>query len=168
MIGLGGLAVVAIALLAIFGLASKSTPAAGRSAPALPTETLVGPRVTIPAEVASTHGRPFEVLFFASWCEPCIHEAPQVERFAQSAAGHGRIVAVDWSDGRSGAVSFIHHFGWSFPVLRDGEGTVGNRYEFSTLPTTFVLNGAGRIRATLHGPQTEASLAQALAAQEAA
>src|SRR5204862_455307 len=48
--------------------------------------------------------------------------------------------------------------------LRDAEGTVGNDYGISGLPTTFVLDGRGHIAATLRGPQDDASLARALAA----
>jgi hypothetical protein len=49
-----------------------------------------------------------------------------------------------------------------FPNLRDGDGTVGNAYGIAGLPTTFVLNAQGRIVATLHGPQTRASLTKSL------
>ena len=74
---------------------------------------------------------------------------------------------MDWSDARSGATTFIRHYGWSFPNVRDGNGTVGNEYEIANLPTTFVLDSAGHIRRMLRGPQTEATLSQALAAVEA-
>jgi peroxiredoxin len=78
------------------------------------------------------------------------------------------MVGVDWSDARSGAKAFIRRYGWTFPNVRDGEGTVGNDYELTGLPTIFVLDGRGRIGRTLRGPQTEASLRQALQALEAA
>ena len=47
--------------------------------------------------------------------------------------------------------------------MRDAEGTVGNAYRLTVLPTTFVLDAHGRIRAVLRGPQSDASLAGALA-----
>ena len=107
-------------------------------------------------------------MFWASWCGPCNHEAPALERFSRSPEGQGRVVGVDWSDERSGATAFIHHFGWTFPNVRDGNGVVGNDYELTSLPTTFVLDSSGRIRRTLHGPQNEASWRRALRAVEAA
>ena len=78
------------------------------------------------------------------------------------------MVGVDWSDARSGATAFIRRYGWTFPNVRDGEGLVGNSYELTGLPTTFVLDAEGRIRRTLRGPQTEGSLRQALRAVESA
>jgi cytochrome c biogenesis protein CcmG, thiol:disulfide interchange protein DsbE len=153
--------VAALAALIVFGLASHRST--GRPAPALPLEHLAGSPVTLQGLLAGAGGRPAVVVFWASWCGPCAHEAPALERFSLSSAGRGRIVGVDWSDGLSGARSFIHHYSWTFPNLRDSEGTVGNSYHLTGLPTTFVVDGHGRIRAVLRGPQDEASLGRALA-----
>jgi len=153
-----------IAALAVFGLASHS--ASGRPAPALPRERLVGTPVTLASLLAGAHGRAALVVFWASWCGPCAHEAPALERFSQSPSGRRRIVGVDWSDGLSGARAFIKHYSWTFPNVRDAEGTVGSAFRLTGLPTTFVLDAHGRIRGTLRGPQSEASLQAALHAVE--
>ena len=155
-------AVAALAALIIFGLASHST--SGRPAPALPREHLAGPPLTLKGLLAGAAGRPALVVFWASWCGPCAREAPALERFSLSDSGRGRIVGVDWSDGLAGARSFIHRYAWTFSNLRDSEGTVGNNYHLTGLPTTFVVDGHGRIRGVLRGPQSEASLGRALAA----
>ena len=154
----------AIAVLAVFGLAPHSST--GRPAPALPRERLVGSPMTLPGLLAAGGGRPALVVFWASWCGPCAREAPALERFSRSPAGRGRIVGVDWSDALSGARSFIRSHAWTFPNMRDGEGTVGNAYRLQVLPTTFVLDALGRIRAVLRGPQSERSLQAALAGVE--
>ena len=158
----------AVAALVVFGLAPSGSHRAGRPAPGLPSEHLGGATVTLPKLLAEAGGRPSFVVFWASWCGPCATEAPALEAFSRTAAGRGRIVGVDWSDGRSAALAFIHRFGWTFPTLRDGEGLVGNRYEMTGLPTTFVLDGRGRIAATLRGPQSASSLSAALRAAERA
>jgi thiol-disulfide isomerase/thioredoxin len=103
------------------------------------------------------------VVFWASWCEPCAREAPALRRFSLSAAGRGHLIGVDWSDPLAGARAFIRRYRWTFANVRDGEGTVGNAYRVSGLPTTFVLDASGRIRAELRGPQDERSLRRALA-----
>jgi cytochrome c biogenesis protein CcmG, thiol:disulfide interchange protein DsbE len=157
--------VAAIAVAAVLGL--SSSPQSGRPAPALPRETLLGPRVTLTSLLAGAGGRPALVVFWASWCGPCAQEAPTLERFSRSAVGRGRIVGVDWSDPlTTSARAFIRRYAWSFPNLRDGEGVVGNDYRLTVLPTTFVIDTHGRIRNVLRGPQSEASLRSALAAVE--
>jgi thiol-disulfide isomerase/thioredoxin len=124
--------------------------------------------VTLPGLLAAAGGRPVLVVFWASWCDPCHEEAAAVERFSRTTAGRGRIVGVDWSDARSGAEAFIRQYRWSFPVLRDAEGLIGNDYRLTGLPTTFVIDARGRIAATLRGAQTEVSLERGLRAAETA
>ena len=157
------LVAVALAALIVFGFSSSGSGPVGRAAPALPGEHLAGPPATLSSLLASAHGRATLITFWASWCGPCGREAEALERFSRSAAGRGRLVGVDWSDGLSGARAFIAHHGWTFPTLRDAEGTVGDDYRLTGLPTTFVLDSAGRIRSVLRGPQTPVTLAHAMA-----
>jgi thiol-disulfide isomerase/thioredoxin len=157
------IAVGVLVALVVFGLATDRSSSVGPSAPALPRELLAGPPLTLAGLLAAARGRPALVVFWASWCGPCAAEAPAIERFSRSTTGHGRLVGVDWSDGLAGARSFIRRYSWTFSNLRDSEGTVGNGYHLTGLPTTFVLDGNGRVRSVLRGPQDEASLRRALA-----
>ena len=136
--------------------------AAGRPAPELPTSVLVPPRATL----ASLRGKPAVVNFWASWCGPCQKEAGELKAFQRTLHGRAALVGVDWNDSESGARSFIEEHGWTFPNLRDGDGTVGNDYDLSGLPNTFVLDRDGRIARVLRGPQTAATLRHALRAVE--
>ena len=119
---------------------------------------LSGPRV----DLASLRGKPAMVNFWASWCTPCRQEAPQLERFARSAGRRVSVVGVDWNDDAGSAGAFIAANHLTYPILRDQTGEVGTAYGLSGLPTTFVLDASGRIVATLRGPQSLASLRQAL------
>jgi thiol-disulfide isomerase/thioredoxin len=151
-----GLAAALAAALLGFGLATSRSPSIGRLAPALPRERLAGPPL-------QATGRPALVVFWASWCEPCAREAAALEHFSLTPAARGRVIGVDWSDTLSGAHSFIRRYAWTFANVRDAEGTVGNAYRITGLPTSFVLDAAGRIRAELRGPQDERALRRALA-----
>jgi thiol-disulfide isomerase/thioredoxin len=157
------LACAAIAALIVFGLSASGSKTVGRHAPALPRERIAGPATTLAQLLSTAHGRATVVTFWASWCGPCAREAGALERFANSVSGRGRIVGVDWSDGLSGARAFVAAHRWTFPVLRDSEGTVGNDYRLTVLPTTFVLDSDGRIRKILRGPQTTGTLTRAAA-----
>jgi cytochrome c biogenesis protein CcmG/thiol:disulfide interchange protein DsbE len=118
------------------------------------------PKVTL----AKLRGKPALVNFWASWCDPCRREAPELERLYRSLHGTAHLVGVDYTDQEDAARSFIHHYGWTFPVLSDPNGVYGARYEFSGLPTTVILNSQGRIAQTLRGPQTMSDFRQALRA----
>ncbi|HLH13801.1 MAG TPA: TlpA disulfide reductase family protein [Solirubrobacteraceae bacterium] len=161
-------ALAAVAALAIFGLSSAGAPRGGRVAPALPREALSGRPVTLAGVLSRTRGRPALVVFWASWCTSCRAEAPALERFYRSAEGRGRIVGVDWSDPLTAeARKFVRQYRWTFPIVRDAEGSVGNAYGLGAgLPDTFVVGAHERIRAVLRGPQTVSSLRDALARVE--
>jgi thiol-disulfide isomerase/thioredoxin len=165
---------VLLAVLLAVGLAGRSS-GANRAAPALPRATLVGAPVALASllgapptshAAAGVHGtHPALVLFWASWCAPCQQEAPAVERFARSAAGRGRIVGVDYGESALTLPrAFVHRYRWSFPTLSDPDLLAAEAYRVRVLPTTFAIDSRGRIVATLSGPQTEQSLARALAA----
>jgi cytochrome c biogenesis protein CcmG, thiol:disulfide interchange protein DsbE len=114
--------------------------------------------------LAALRGRPALVTFWASWCGPCEQEAPALERFSRSLGARAALVGVNWSDpSLFAARSFMKRYGWTFPNLRDPQGTTGLAYGVTGLPTTFVIDGAGRIQKTLRGPQTQQALSAALA-----
>jgi thiol-disulfide isomerase/thioredoxin len=148
---LAALAVVAFAV-------TRGISQAPRAAPALPGQRLAGPRVS----VASLHGRPALVLFWASWCGQCRQEAQAVRSFAASPVGAGRIVGVDWADRRSAAKAFLARHGWTFSNVRDTTGEVGLSYGLTKLPALFVIDAHGRISKALSGIQTQDSLERAL------
>jgi thiol-disulfide isomerase/thioredoxin len=127
-------------------------------APALPSEVLTAPRATL----ESLRGKPALINFWASWCGPCNKEAPQLARLSRSLHGRATLVGVDWNDSLAGARGFIRKYGWSFPNLRDPDGTVGYRYRLDGLPNSFVLDRDGRIARIFRGPQTTATFERAL------
>ena len=102
-------------------------------------------------------------MFWASWCPPCIQEAPAIERFANSLErprqDRGRRLERR-ARGRDESSSTATG---GLPNVRDAEGLVGSSYGLPSLPTTFVLDAHGRIHAMLRGPQSVASLEGALA-----
>jgi thiol-disulfide isomerase/thioredoxin len=160
--GLRGLAVVAVVgvLILIVVLSGTSGSGTGRAAPQLPTEVLVPPRMTL----ESLRGKPSAVNFWASWCDPCRKETPELERLYWSLHGEAQLIGVDYSDARDSAEAFIREFGVTYPVLRDPDGQVGDRYGVTGLPTTAILNSKGQIVQLLRGPQTEDSVREALSA----
>ncbi len=156
---IGAAVVVALVVFVVVGLAGSKANS-GHPAPALPREHLSGPTTTL----AALRGRPVLVSFWASWCEPCEHEAPLLERFARSLHGKATLVGVNWEDlSPANARKFIRTYGWTFPNLRDPDGNVGRDYGMTGgPPVTFVIDSSGRLRAQLRGPQTQQTLESAL------
>jgi cytochrome c biogenesis protein CcmG, thiol:disulfide interchange protein DsbE len=154
-------AVALVAGLIAFEVLSANSSDQRKAAPPLPSAVLRPPKVSL----ASLRGEPALINFWASWCEPCRQEAPELERFQRSLRG-GRLVGVDYTDRENAGRDFVHQYGWSFPILDDPDGVYGARYDLPGLPTTVVLDAGGRIVETLRGPQTAADLRRALRAAQ--
>ena len=153
------IAVAAVAaLIAIEVATSNSNGTDLGPAPELPTDVLVGPRVSL----ADLRGKPAAINFWAGWCDPCRHEAPELERLARSLHGQGRLIGVNYTDSLGSARDFIRKFHLTYPNLRDSDGAVGDRYGLTGLPVTAVIDPRGQLVELLRGPQTAADLRHAL------
>jgi cytochrome c biogenesis protein CcmG/thiol:disulfide interchange protein DsbE len=161
---LPALAVLIVAGLIVYEVSTSGSGTTGRPAPPLPSAVLQPPKI----DLAALRGKPALINFWASWCEPCKEEAPELERFARGLSGRANVVGVDYTDESQAASKFLRHYGWSFPVLSDPDGIYGARYKFTGLPATVVLDAQGRIVTTLRGPQSAADLRRALRAAESA
>jgi cytochrome c biogenesis protein CcmG/thiol:disulfide interchange protein DsbE len=150
---------IVIAVLVVVELASGGgSEQTGRIAPPLPAKALRPPGT----DLAALRGKPALVDFFASWCIPCMQEAAALRQVSEAIGDRATVVAVDWDDAGGPARAFVRKHGWRFPVLADTSGKAGESYGLIGLPTSFVLDPQGRIVTTFRGPQSAATLRQAL------
>jgi cytochrome c biogenesis protein CcmG/thiol:disulfide interchange protein DsbE len=91
-------------------------------------------------------------VFWASWCTPCQAEQPAVNALAQREAAAGvRFVGVSVDVDRPAAASYVARFGVPYDSLIDSGETIVVDYDVAGPPTTFVIDGAGRVSAELLG-----------------
>lgn len=69
-------------------------------------------------------GKPLVVVLWASWCEPCRDEAPQVEAFYQAYGDQVDVLGVDTADTREAGRSFAEDFEMTFPSVSDPDEAV--------------------------------------------
>lgn len=138
------------------GVVAGSAPSTPRleAFPAFALETLDGGRVDQPA----LRGHVTVVNVWASWCPPCRSEAPVLRKVAADTAADGvRFLGVLYQDEVAPARAFAERAGMTFPTLID-DGPLARSLGVRAVPTTFVVDGEGRIRARHFGPITEAQL----------
>ena len=124
----------------------ESRPA--QVAPAFLAKDLAGQSHTL----ADYRGKVVLLNFWASWCPPCRREMPSMERLRLKMAGRPLVIlALDSVEPVEDVQAFLTTMKLDFPILLDPEGENTRRWKVYALPTTFLLDKAGRIRHVLKG-----------------
>ena len=113
----------------------------------------------VDASGATRHLRDFAgkgvlLNLWATWCGPCVAEMPSLAHLARGAAGQGIVVLPLCTDrGTAASVEqFYHAHGIKgLMVASDPTGSVTETLSLRGLPTTLVIDRAGRERARLEG-----------------
>ena len=116
------------------------------------------PDFTLPAltqGALSLHdfGRQVVVLnFWATWCPPCVEEAPGLEKFAEQMRLQGvAVLGVSVDQDVAALQTFAVQQHLSFPILRDPNQSVANRYGTFKFPETYIIDQDGRVAEKLIG-----------------
>ncbi|HVX23506.1 MAG TPA: TlpA disulfide reductase family protein [Acidimicrobiales bacterium] len=167
------LALVVVAIVAAtrpsYQATQESSPLTGHSAPPFAGRTLQHGRAL---SLADYRGRYLFVNFFASWCPPCVSEAPDLARFAAQQRARGAagaaMVSIVFNDSVSAATGFVRRSHQQWPAIPDRGGSVANAYGVGSPPMTFLVGPDGRVVGDpLVGPATEQQLDNMLAAATA-
>ncbi|MCY4394033.1 MAG: TlpA disulfide reductase family protein [Rhodospirillaceae bacterium] len=100
-------------------------------------------------------GKVLLVNFWATWCAPCVHEMPTLDRLQAALGGPGFAVLTVSLDrkGMAAVGPFWEEQGYRhLPILLDSRWKTARRLGVSGLPATFLLDRKGRIVGYLIGP----------------
>jgi thiol-disulfide isomerase/thioredoxin len=157
--------VLAAAALAVFlspAAAAPLAPWAGGGTPPLVLKTPAGEIV----DLARMRGKVVLVNFWATWCAPCVEEMPALARLRDRLAGRGfEVLAVNQGEMPARVRDFTARAGLDLTMLMDRDKEAAAAWKVRALPTTFVVDAAGRIRLFAEGElDTGASLEAAVEA----
>ncbi len=154
---------LAILLLAIgmFGYFSHTMankpdiPRQGDRAPKFELENLDGEM----ASLSDYEGKVVVLNYFATWCVPCVDEAPELEAFSREYGDQYELLIIDRGETRDRVKKFIEkHDAGSSTYLFDYNSKVSKMYGVLKQPESFVIDKKGIIREYIQGPITKMEL----------
>lgn len=86
--------------------------------------------------------------FWATWCDPCVAEIPELKNFAASAPSSFTLLGVNLLATEQGGLTSVlrfvseNHVGWT--QLADVDGSFQSKWNVTAVPTTIVLDPAGK------------------------
>ena len=137
--------VLAVVGLLGFGLASKGGAdiAEGDPAPDVTLPTLDGDGT---GSLADYRGKWVLVNFWASWCNPCRTESPDLQAYQEEhESGAFTVLGINQEDLTEDARAFVEEFGLTYPQLRDASGDQADPFGMSGLPESFLIDPNGDI-----------------------
>ncbi len=96
-------------------------------------------------QLSSLRGKVVVLNFWASWCQPCKLEAPDLAASAKKWSGRVVVLGVDVNDPSGDARGFMRKYGITYPIVHDNKNVTSPKYGLTGLPETFFLDRRGRI-----------------------
>ncbi len=114
----------------------------GDTAPNFSITTSAGDQVT----PRNFGGKVLVLNFWATWCAPCVEEAPSLNEFAKTFKDAG-VVVLGVSVDRNEQLyqNFIKRFDVSYPTARDPEENLSYRYGTYKIPESYIIDRNGKV-----------------------
>jgi peroxiredoxin len=91
-------------------------------------------------------GRVVIVNFWATWCPPCREEMPSMQRAWEQLRAEGILMfGINVGEDEDTIFQFTANYPVDFPLLMDSHSAITGRWPVLGLPTTFVVDPAGRL-----------------------
>ncbi|OGQ17810.1 MAG: hypothetical protein A2138_13260 [Deltaproteobacteria bacterium RBG_16_71_12] len=103
-------------------------------------------------ELAALRGQVVIVDFWASWCVPCREAVPFYQRlFTANQAAGLRVLGISIDVERALAERFLTEVPTTFAQAWDADQQLAAKLQLDTMPTAFVVDRAGVVRAVHKG-----------------
>ena len=91
-------------------------------------------------------GKVLVLNFWASWCAPCVEEAPSLNEFAKTFKNAGVVVlGVSVDRNEQAYLNFVKRFDVSYPTARDPQENLSYRYGTYKIPESYIIDRNGKV-----------------------
>jgi cytochrome c biogenesis protein CcmG, thiol:disulfide interchange protein DsbE len=137
----GSILVLTVALVyTLYASIYQRVVQAGDSAPEFTVKSDTGQTVSVP----NFGGKLLLVNFWATWCPPCIEEAPSLSELARTYASKGVVVlGISVDTDEKAYKAFLQRFKPAFLTVRESE--IHEDYGTFMYPETYVIGSNGKV-----------------------
>jgi cytochrome c biogenesis protein CcmG, thiol:disulfide interchange protein DsbE len=136
-----GALLVALGFVIVWSM-QEHIASVGDAAPNFTITTTAGETVT----PRNFGGKILVLNFWASWCAPCVEEAPSLNEFAKTLKDSGVVVlGVSVDRNERAFQNFVKRFDVSYPLARDPEENLSYRYGTYKIPESYIIDRNGKV-----------------------
>ncbi len=150
----------ALGVAAMWGVFDAGAQSLGRGA-AAPDFELPGTHAAI--TLSQYRGKVLYLDFWASWCGPCKQSFPWMNAMQVKYGAKGlQVLAINVDTKREDARKFLLSSPATFELAYDAQGLTPRLYGVKTMPSSYVIDRAGKVVAVHRGfaPEDSAALEQ--------
>ena len=121
----------------------------GDRAPAFTLPALAERRVI---SLSEYHGKVVYLDFWSSWCAPCREAFPQLDALRESLPrDEFEVIGINLEQSADDARRFLRRHPVSFPIVSDAALSLKASYGVSVMPSSFLIDREGIVRAAHRG-----------------
>ena len=145
-------AVIALLLVVAAQLrtSTEGTVKIGEEVPDFTLYTFEGDEITL----TDLRGKVVVINFWASWCNPCELEAPDLQAAWEHYAPGGEVVflGIDWTDTDTPAAAYLEKFQITYPNGPDLATAISQDFRITGVPETYIVDRNGLLAKAMLGP----------------
>jgi len=116
-----------------------------------------------PVDLRAYANKPLLLNFFATWCQPCRAEIPQLNRAHETMPGLNIAGVLVFSGTPEDARRELQHWGIKYPVWVSDDVTAA-RWKVEAVPVSYLMDPSGTIRWSAQGGVDTEDIRSAVAA----
>jgi cytochrome c biogenesis protein CcmG, thiol:disulfide interchange protein DsbE len=147
------IAVIGVLGFLVSGLGGKASAQPGDQAIEFELKDINGKTY----KLSDFKGQPVVLNFFATWCAPCIDEAPELEAFGKEYKD-AKLLILAKGESKKRMEKYIGESGSQLIYLLDTKEEISKDYTVIGQPETIIIDGNGVIVERFSGPTTKDDL----------
>ncbi|ULG72543.1 TlpA family protein disulfide reductase [Macrococcus brunensis] len=112
-----------------------------------PVQSLEGEKLNLGRELTADINI---INFWASWCEPCNKEMPELIKYNQQKPNHIKLIGMNVQDKEKGRDAFLKKYQPDYSIVTGIEDMVKG-YKIYNIPTTIFVSKEGKVLSTYVG-----------------